>query len=76
MREFERVLKPGGRLVITLDMTPAEAVERVYLDLVQSRTLSLLGDPRYDVPISPESKHQRHPGNGYETVGRVWEKRA
>lgn len=76
MQEFERVLKPGGRLLITLDMTPAEADERVYLDLVQSCALSLLGDPRYDVPIATESKHERHPGNGYETVGLVWEKRA
>ena len=73
MREFERVLKPGGRLVITLDMTPGEADERLYLDLVNSCSLGLIGDPRYDVPISPESKHERHPGNGYETVGLVWE---
>lgn len=76
MREFERVLAPGGRLVITLDMTPGEADERVYLDLVNSCSLGLIGDPRYEVPISPESKHERHPGNGYETVGLVWEKRA
>jgi len=75
MREFERVLKPGGRLVITLDMTPEEADDRVYGELLAHCTLALLGDPRYDVPIGKESKAARHPGHGYETLGMVWEKR-
>ena len=75
MREFERVLKPGGRLVITLDMTPGEADERIYLDLVRAATLRLLGDPRYEVPIASADKETRHPGHGYETVGLVWESR-
>ena len=75
IREFERVLRPGGRLVITLDMTPEQADERVYLDLVRASTLRLLGDPRYDVPITPADKGTRHPGHGYETVGLVWESR-
>ena len=75
MREFERVLKPGGRLVITLDMTPEQADERVYLDLVRASTLGLLGDPRYDVPIPAADKQSRHPGHGYETVGLIWRKR-
>ena len=74
MREFERVLRPGGRLVITLDMTPEEADARVYRELLAHGTLALLGDPAYDVPISPESKAARHPGHGYETLGLVWEK--
>jgi len=75
MREFERVLRPGGRLVITLDMTPEEADARVYRELVAACALPLLGDPGYDVPIGKESKEARHPGHGYETIGLVWEKR-
>ncbi len=75
MQEFQRVIAPGGRLVITLDMAPEEADRRLYLDLVKSCDLALLGDPRYDVPIGPESQQARHPGHGYETVGLVWEKR-
>ena len=75
LREFQRVLAPGGRLIITLDMTPEEANHRIYFDLVENCDLALLGDPRYDVPIGPESKHARHPGHGYETLGLVWEKR-
>ncbi len=74
MREFERVLRPGGRLVITLDMTSAEADGRVDRELVRSCGLPLLGDPDYDVPITPESKQLRHPGHGYETIGLVWAK--
>jgi SAM-dependent methyltransferase len=75
MREFERVLKPGGRLVVTLDMTSEEADARVYRELLSHATLALLGDPAYDVPITPESKAARHPGHGYETLGLLWEKR-
>jgi SAM-dependent methyltransferase len=75
MREFDRVLRPGGRLVITLDMTPGEADGRVYLELLAHCGLDLLGDPRYETPISPESKKARHPEHGYETLGLVWEKR-
>ena len=75
MREFERVVRPGGRLVITLDMTPEEADARVYRELVAACALPLLGDPGYDVPIGKESKEARHPGHGYETIGLVWEKR-
>src|SRR5262245_23076467 len=76
MGEFERVLRPGGRLVITLDMTPEEADARVYQELIGACGLSILGDPRYEAPISAESKRARHPGHGYETLGLVWEKRS
>ncbi|HEV8374617.1 MAG TPA: class I SAM-dependent methyltransferase, partial [Candidatus Polarisedimenticolia bacterium] len=34
VREFERVLAPGGRLVITQDMTTSEANEEVYRSLL------------------------------------------
>jgi SAM-dependent methyltransferase len=74
VREFERVLRPGGRLIVTLDMTPEEADARLYRELVSHCTLPLLGDPDYDVPIGLDSKTARHPGHGYETIGLVWEK--
>jgi 2-polyprenyl-3-methyl-5-hydroxy-6-metoxy-1,4-benzoquinol methylase len=72
MREFERVLRPGGRLVITLDMTTPEADERRYLRLVESCTLQLIGDPHYEVPLHAEEQSRRHPGHGYETIGLLW----
>ncbi len=75
VREFGRVLRPGGRLVITIDMTPEEADARVHLDLVGSSDLTLIGSPDYDVPIPRSSRETRHPGHGYETIGLVWEKR-
>jgi len=74
MREFQRVLRPGGRLVITQDMTSEEAEGRLYLRLVESCSLRLLGDPGYPVPMGPEDRLLRHPGQGYETIGLVWQK--
>ncbi len=72
MREFTRVLGPGGRLVITLDMTQEEADERRYLRLVDTCPLRLIGDPHYVVPIDPADGQCRHPGHGYETIGLIW----
>jgi SAM-dependent methyltransferase len=72
MREFERVLAPGGRLVITQDMTTDEANQEVYRQLLAASSLRLWGDPRYRTPL--DSGHLRHPGQGYETIGMVWEK--
>jgi SAM-dependent methyltransferase len=74
MSEFERVLKPGGRLIITMDMNSSMADDRGYLKLVNSTSLKLIGDPSYDFPISSESKKRRHPGYSYETIGLVWQK--
>ncbi|HEU4400915.1 MAG TPA: class I SAM-dependent methyltransferase [Candidatus Polarisedimenticolia bacterium] len=76
MREFGRVLKPGGRLIITLDMTTEQANERIYLRLTGSCPLRLLGNPRYDTPLRPDDQERRHPGQGYETLGLVWLKPA
>ena len=76
MREFERVLAPGGRLVITQDMTTDEANEEVYRQLLAASSLRLLGDPRYRTPLDAQDRHLRHPGQGYETIGLVWEKEA
>jgi SAM-dependent methyltransferase len=74
MREFARVLKPGGRLVITMDMETDEANERLYMKLIEASTLTLLGNPHYKVPIDPADAQRRHPRNWYETLGLVWTK--
>ncbi|MBI2910199.1 MAG: class I SAM-dependent methyltransferase [Chloroflexi bacterium] len=73
MEEFERVLKPGGRLILTLDMGTVGANDREYLSLVDSCSLKLLGDLPYETPISPEDKELRHPGYSHETLGLVWQ---
>lgn len=73
IQEFERVLKPGGRLIITIDMEFGQANNRLYLKLVDYCTLTLVGNPDYKVPISQEDKEKRHPGKYYETIGLVWE---
>ncbi len=72
MREFDRILAPGGRLIITLDMETADANDRRYLNLVEASSLTLLGDPYYDVPLRSEDQQSRHPGQYYETIGLVW----
>jgi len=74
MREFQRVLRPGGRLVVTQDMTTQEANQRLYLRLLESCSLPLLGDPSYEVPLDPRDQQARHPGQGYETLGLVWQR--
>jgi len=74
MREFQRVLRPGGRLVVTQDMTPEEANRQIYLNLVECCSLTLVGSPRYDVPMDREDQRIRHPGQNYETIGLVWQK--
>ena len=74
MKEFQRILRPGGRLVVTQDMTPEEANRQVYRRLVESCSLPLRGEPAYRVPMSPEEQQARHPGQYYETIGLVWEK--
>lgn len=73
IREFERVLKPGGRLAITFDMSTPDANDRQYLTLINSSSHKLLGNPHYEVPISPADKQLRHPGQTYETMGLVWQ---
>jgi len=72
MREMARVLKPGGRLIMTMDMETDEANARLYRRLVESCPLRLLGDPDYAVPLDPAEAQRRHPGNWYETLGLVW----
>jgi SAM-dependent methyltransferase len=74
MAEFDRVLRPGGRLVITLDMTTPEADARHYRRLVEASRLRLLGDPSYPVPLAADEQRRRHAGHGYETIGLVWVK--
>jgi SAM-dependent methyltransferase len=74
VKEFERVLRPGGRLIVTQDMTTQEANEEVYRRLLSACSLRLLGDPRYPVPLESEDQQRRHPGQGYETIGLVWTK--
>ncbi len=73
IKEFERVLKPGGRLIITLDMSTPQANDLIYLKLVGCCSLRLIGDPGYDVPITQADKQTRHPGHTYETIGLIWQ---
>ncbi len=73
MQEFQRILKPGGRLIMTMDMGVGQANNYLYLKLVKCCTLSLVVNPNYEVPISEEDKEKRHPGHSYETIGLVWE---
>ena len=73
IKEFERVLKPGGRLIITLDMSTPQANDHFYLKLVDCCSLRLIGDPDYDVPITQADKQTRHPGHTYETIGLIWQ---
>lgn len=74
IKEFERVLKAGGRLIITLDMETAQANDRQYLRLVDYCSLELVGDPYYEVPITLEDQQLRHLGHtNYETIGLVWQ---
>jgi SAM-dependent methyltransferase len=74
MREMARVLKPGGRLVMTMDMETEEADARLYMRLVEACPLALQGDPHYTAPIDRDEAQRRHPGNWYETLGMVWTK--
>ncbi len=72
IQEFERVLKPGGRLIITLDMNINEANNRLYSKLIDYCKLKLVGNPNYEVPIKDEARKRRH-RHFYETMGLVWE---
>ena len=73
IKEFERILKPGGRLLITLDMGENQTNNRQYLRLIDFCSLKLIGNPNYKIPISIEDKNLRHPGHAYETIGLVWQ---
>jgi hypothetical protein len=55
-----------------MDMGPEEANNRLYLKLVDYCTLTLIGNPEYEVPISQEDKEKRHPGHSYETIALIW----
>lgn len=73
--QLARVVKPGGRLVLTLDMSTPDANARVYERLIKACPLDLVGNVDYPVPIPDEDKRLRHPGHTYETIGLVWRKR-
>lgn len=75
MEQLARVVRPGGRLVLTLDMSAPDANVHVYKRLIATCPLDLIGNVDYPVPIPDEDKRLRHPGHGYETVGLVWRKR-
>jgi SAM-dependent methyltransferase len=75
MEQLVRVVRPGRRLVLTLDMSTPDANARVYERLLEACPLDLIGNVDYQVPIPDEDKRLRHPGHTYETVGLVWRKR-
>ena len=74
MRQMTRVLRGGGRLVMTLDMGTPNADARQYEKLFTEASLTLVGSIDYPVPISMEDKQTRHPGHTYETLGLIWDK--
>jgi len=74
MEQLARVVRPGGRLVITLDMSAPDANACVYKRLIAASPLDLIGNVDYTVPIPDGDKRLRHPGHGYETIGLVWQK--
>ena len=55
-------------------MTTEEANAEVYRSLIEACSFRLLGDPRYPVPLPREDRQRRHPGQGYETIGLVWQR--
>ena len=73
MGELQRVLRPGGRLVVTLDMSRADADARQYRRLVEACSLRLLGNADYAAPIPEADALARHPDQAYETIGLVWQ---
>ena len=75
MEQLSRVVKSGGRLIVTLDMSTPDANARVYKRLISTCPLELLGNVEYSVPIPDEDKRLRHPGHTYETIGLVWQKK-
>ena len=72
VEEFERVLKPRGYIVVTLDMSNQDADRCQYVKLIEHCSLQLIGCPDYKVPIPLQDKQERHPGHPYETIGLVW----
>lgn len=75
MKQLARVVRLGGRLVLTLDMSTPDANARAYERLIASCPLHPVGNVDYPVPIPDEDKRLRHPGHTYETIGLVWQKR-
>lgn len=75
MEQLSRVVKSGGRLLLTLDMLTPGANARVYKRLISACPLDLIGNVDYTVPIPDEDKRLRHLGHTYETIGLVWKKR-
>jgi len=74
MEQLSRVVKSGGRLVLTFDMSAQDANAYLFKHLIAACPLDLIGNIDYPVPIPDEDKRLRH-GHTYETVGLVWQKR-
>jgi SAM-dependent methyltransferase len=74
MNQLARVVKHGGKLILTFDMSTPYADARAYERLITACPLNLVGSVEYEVPIPDEDKRLRHPGHTYETVGLVWDK--
>lgn len=74
MKQLARVVRPEGRLILSLDMSTPDANARIYQRLIEACPLDLMGTVDYPVPIPAEDKQLRHPGHSYETIGLLWQK--
>jgi len=75
IKQLAKVVRHGGRLLLTLDMSTPDANERVHEHLITACPLNFVNNIDYPVPIPDEDKELRHTGHTYETIGLVWDKR-